>query len=94
MREWEILNHRRIKTSNQKVALIQLHTIKSLNNKYNLNGRNHQIYISINTEYLCSQFLHQKTQFGKLDWRGRSDNLLLTRHPPYCGKRLEEDLPS
>jgi hypothetical protein len=30
--EWEVSNHRE-KTSNQRVALIQLHTIKSLNNK-------------------------------------------------------------
>jgi hypothetical protein len=32
-RGWEVSNHRRKKTRNQRVALIQLHTIKSLNKK-------------------------------------------------------------
>jgi hypothetical protein len=37
------------KTSNWRVTLIQLHTIKPLNNKQ-LNDRNHHIPININTE--------------------------------------------
>jgi hypothetical protein len=35
MRGWELSSHREGKTSNQRVVLIWLHTIKPLNNKYN-----------------------------------------------------------
>jgi hypothetical protein len=55
------------KKIDQRVALIQLYTIKSLNNKKQLNGRNHHIAININTEYQWTQLPSQKTLFGKLD---------------------------
>jgi hypothetical protein len=35
MKGWEVSNHRRKKTGTQRVAMIQLHTIKPLNNKNN-----------------------------------------------------------
>jgi hypothetical protein len=35
MRGQEILNHREERTSNQRVTLIQLHTLKFVNNKNN-----------------------------------------------------------
>jgi hypothetical protein len=56
------------KTSNQRVALIWLHTIRSLNKKKTkLNVRNHHTPININTECQWTQLPHQKTPFGKLD---------------------------
>jgi hypothetical protein len=54
------------KTRNQRVALIQLHTIKPLNKKTQLNGRNHHIPININTECQWTQLPYQKILFGKL----------------------------
>jgi hypothetical protein len=58
------------KTRSQRVALIQAHTIKSLNKKTRtnkLNDRNHHMPINTNTEYQQTQLPHQKTLFGRLD---------------------------
>jgi hypothetical protein len=54
-----------------RVALIQLHTIKPLNNKNQLNGGNHHIPINIKTECQWTQLPHQKTfanWIEKDDW--------------------------
>jgi hypothetical protein len=55
------------KTSNQGVAVIHLHTRKSLNNKQKLNHRNQHIPININTKCQWIQLPHQKTPSGNLD---------------------------
>jgi hypothetical protein len=50
------------KTSNQRVALIQILKLQK-----QLDGKNHHIPININTECQWTQLSHQKTLFGKLD---------------------------
>jgi hypothetical protein len=39
-----------------------------------LNGSNHHIPINVNTECQWTQLPHEKTPFGKLDQKGRSNN--------------------
>jgi hypothetical protein len=60
MKDRKYQTTREEKTSNQRIALLWLHTLKSLNNKRQVNGRNHHTPININTECQWTQLPHQR----------------------------------
>jgi uncharacterized membrane protein YgaE (UPF0421/DUF939 family) len=79
----EVSNYRRRKDkeseSNSKSAAHN----QTLKVQKQLNGRNNHIPININTECQWTQLSHQKTLFGKLDEKGRCNNLLFPGDPSH-----------
>jgi hypothetical protein len=67
MREWEVSNHSRRKDKESESSIDSAAHIQILKQQKQLNGRNHNILISINTECHCAQLPHHKTSSGKLD---------------------------
>jgi hypothetical protein len=49
-------------------------------------AKNHHTPTNINTECQWTQLLHQKTRFGKLDYKGISFYLLFTGNQSHCQK--------
>jgi hypothetical protein len=70
-------NHKRIKDKESENNIHSAAHIQTLKHQKQLNDMNHHkpIILTLNINRLNSQ--HQKTLFGNLDKKGRSNNLLL-----------------
>jgi hypothetical protein len=63
----EVSKHRRRKDKESERSIDSTAHNRTLTQQKQLNGRNHQIPININTKYQWTQLPHQKTSFGQLD---------------------------
>jgi hypothetical protein len=66
MRVWVVSNHRRRKDKESESSIDSAAHNQTHKPQKQLNGRNHHIPISINTECQQTQLPHQNTPFGKL----------------------------
>jgi hypothetical protein len=80
-------HHRRIKDKESETSIDSAAHIQILKQQKQLNGRNHHIPSNINTECQWTQLPHQKTPFGKLDYKERSNNPLLIGDPSHRQKQ-------
>jgi hypothetical protein len=83
MRGQEVSNHRRRKGKESESSIDLTGHNQTLKQQKQLNDRNHHTPISINTECQQTQLPCQKTPFGKLDYKGISNNLLFTGDTSY-----------
>jgi hypothetical protein len=66
-RGWEVSTHRRRKDKESESSIDSAIHNQTLKQQKEINGRNNNIPISINTECQWTQLPHQKTPFGKVD---------------------------
>jgi hypothetical protein len=86
MKGQAIPNHRRRKGKNVESNTDSATHIQTRNQQRQLHNRDHHILINTNTKCYWSKFPHQKTLISKLDYKGRSNNLLPTGDPPHLQK--------
>jgi hypothetical protein len=83
MRGQEVSNHRRRKDKESESNIDSAAHNQTLEQQKQLDGRNHHILSMLTTECQQTQLPHQKTPFGKLYYKGRSNNLLFTGDPSH-----------
>jgi hypothetical protein len=80
MRGQTVPNHMRIKDKESQNSIDSATHNQILKQ---LNGNSHHIPININTQCQQTQLPHQKSPFGKQDFKGRSNNLLFAGDPSH-----------